>query len=398
MKTDLTTKIPVLVEELAQGKQALSEAKAENWLEEMPAIKEELFTVMSMLYWRLKPVLAERHLNQIQTECSRLLDRLDSCTNIAPRLQALYDATYALLVDVFECLQERYGKLFNFNAYMPGFIFKPKVEHMNQQTNLLLAGLKKKYAELALQNLIVKSIQKVSAASRCTFHKMMYMEDSIVTMLQICEDSERENINALIKEHLLVVNLNTEDHIKYYVKKITAELENLPDVDDQYQLLYNYEDQFYRRHKRKGSVFFESRNRNILKTLKDYLTSRMREVGCRQRPVIASLSTVKAGNVVVPVATPLAAAPAPEYRVKVSFSADVLVYFLQLLIKTGAIIGSKAKLMLYVAKCVETPGIGEALLSPKSLERKSTQVVRNTAMQLRALLMKMLKLIDEEFS
>ncbi len=85
-------------------------------------------------------------------------------------------------------------------------------------------------------------------------------------------------------------------------------------------------------------------------------------------------------------------------RIRVLFSVDSLAYFFKLLNKAGALDAGPAKqLFIAISKNFITPGIGEGYISPHSLDNKYSLVVQTTAQNVKALLVKMLKLLDKEF-
>ncbi|WP_449440015.1 hypothetical protein [Pedobacter steynii] len=59
--------------------------------------------------------------------------------------------------------------------------------------------------------------------------------------------------------------------------------------------------------------------------------------------------------------------------------------------------GPARQLFIAISKNFITPGIGEGHLSPHSIDNKYNLVVQTTAQNVRALLVKMLKLLDKEF-
>ncbi len=86
-------------------------------------------------------------------------------------------------------------------------------------------------------------------------------------------------------------------------------------------------------------------------------------------------------------------------RIRVLFSVDALAYFFKLMNKAGGLdAGPVTQLILAISKNFITPGIGDGYISPNSLTTKYKQVVQSTAMRVRVLLVRMLKLLDEEFS
>jgi len=87
-----------------------------------------------------------------------------------------------------------------------------------------------------------------------------------------------------------------------------------------------------------------------------------------------------------------------DYRIRVTFSVDVLAYLFRLLQKAGALdSGAVSQLMLALSKNFVTVGVGQNSLSVSSLTTKYRQVVQGTARSLSVLLVKMLKLLEEEF-
>ncbi|WP_316838333.1 hypothetical protein [Pedobacter nutrimenti] len=86
-------------------------------------------------------------------------------------------------------------------------------------------------------------------------------------------------------------------------------------------------------------------------------------------------------------------------RIRVLFSVDALAYFFKLMNKAGGLdAGPVTQLILAISKNFITPGIGDGYISPNSLTTKYKQVVQSTAMRVRVLLVRMLKLLDEEFN
>lgn len=87
-----------------------------------------------------------------------------------------------------------------------------------------------------------------------------------------------------------------------------------------------------------------------------------------------------------------------DYRIRVLLSAESLAYFFKLLHKAGALdAGPVSRMIVSLTKNFTTRGIGNGQLSSYSLMTKYKQVVQRTATAVRALLVKMLKLLDEEF-
>ena len=88
-----------------------------------------------------------------------------------------------------------------------------------------------------------------------------------------------------------------------------------------------------------------------------------------------------------------------DYRIRVLLSAEGLAYFFKLLYKAGALdAGPVARLVVAISKNFTTAGMVNGQLSSNSIMTKYKQVVQATARSVRALLVKMLRLLDEEFT
>lgn len=91
--------------------------------------------------------------------------------------------------------------------------------------------------------------------------------------------------------------------------------------------------------------------------------------------------------------------PVEDYRIRVVMSAEGLAYFFKLLYKAGALdSGPISRMIVSLSKNFSTSGIGNGFLSSNSLMTKYKQVVQSTAKSVRTLLVKMLKVLDEEFT
>lgn len=91
--------------------------------------------------------------------------------------------------------------------------------------------------------------------------------------------------------------------------------------------------------------------------------------------------------------------PAEDYRIRVLLSAESLAYFFKLLYKAGALdAGPISRMIVSISKNFTTRGIGNGHLSSGSLMTKYKQVVQTTAKSVRALLVKMIRVLDEEFT
>lgn len=389
MKTHTTTTLRILVEvDLDPAAAAMSPEMTKVWMDRLPEITEELHRLMNILVF--SPVadrLLNRHFRQIQSESIYLINILEGYQNVIGQLNTLQMAVQTCLEQILAHIRLHHNQFFNLDLLIPMRHYREQVLKTEADRNLVVAALKGRNVDKSLERLIENSLMDFTKAGSCSYYRLAYMKALQESLTGICNIAVRDEVNEKLRELLFYNNLNTAAHMAYYKKEIQKQLAETFDGQEQQELLYAYQKQF-KSWPQQRAWGFSPKNKGIKAMLLAYFKA---EIKYRSQKLKVDSSTT-------PGSLPVSATEQNNYRLSISFSVDALAYFFKLLVKAGVVNASpKTNLLLFVSKSFQTPGIGTAMLSVKSLDNKYRQVVQHTAITVRTALVKMLKVLDEEF-
>lgn len=388
MKTEMTTTLHnLVVKELRPSVRAMGPQKISKWIAELPEIADRLFGLMSILVFSpVSDELVNRHIRQLQQESICLMDILQGYEKVPLEMEGLHKAVLEMLESVLDYIEVHYPGYFNLDLAVPDTLFRKTITEVEAQMHVMLARLKSKSSDKALQKLVQESLVDFMTANKCSYYRLAYIKALQTSVTELFGDTGRDEGDEKLRELLISLNLNTAAHMRYYKKLITAELAQLFDLQEQEELLYAYQKQF-RSVTPQGDTGFSPRHDSIKRTLLDYIRAEIK-YRAKIRPV-ASADPYQANGVIWPM-------PPDPYKVQVAFSVDALAYFFKLLIRAGVINGGpKTQLLAFIAKSFKTNVT--ASISANSLSRKYDQVVQTTAKAVRVVLVRMLKILDDEF-
>ncbi|WP_316815853.1 hypothetical protein [Pedobacter nyackensis] len=388
MKTEMTTTLRnLVVNDLQPATKALTLPKINKWLKELPGIADGLFQLMSTLVFSpLSEQLVNRHIRQIQHESICLMNILQSYQKVPAKMLPLHKAVLGILEAVLEHIEAHYPAHFNLDLAVPDTHFKLAVTAVEEKMSFMLNRLKSKSNDKTLQKLIHDSLLDFTTAQKCSYYRLAYIKSLQVSVTELCEDMEREEGDEKLKELLIYLNLNTAAHVKYYKKNINTELAGIFDLQEQDELLYAYQKQIKSINPQRNTGFTPFQD-SIKTTLLNYIRA---EIKYREkiRPAASADPYQRIGGI-----WPM---PPDPYKIQVSFSVDALAYFFKLMIRVGLVNGTpKTQLLQFISKSFKTVAMDS--ISTTSLSRKYDQVVQTTAKAVRVVLLRMLKILDEEF-
>ncbi|RYF19393.1 MAG: hypothetical protein EOO42_14480 [Flavobacteriales bacterium] len=206
-----------------------------------------------------------------------------------------------------------------------------------------------------------------------------YLQNAIIKLLKSIVDDDYE---TLLVDYLIFLNFNATLLVAYVKKGMLTKLSALFNEQERYFFLCEEENRLQSTALKQDSVFDPSQD--SLKTqLLDLITAGIVRYH-RQQPIKANFAPHSKDN--------------DSYRIKMTISADVLAYLIRLFIEAGVIEAEpRSKLLVFLAEHCQTTGIGDAKLSVNSLSTKYKQVVQRTAIGVRTMLRKMVKIVDQNF-
>lgn len=358
-----------------------------NWMDELPRIREKILSDIHLLVMSKKnDDLVKRHLQLAQRECIALLDMLTEAYVHQQTDQALRHATADCLETILLHMFNQHQYYFNWDFYVPALQLASKQKELSKNINLLKAGLRNKKVNRELEELIIAAFNRVYHSSFVTYQQLNYIQALQNSLIKLCNKVGNLKFDELLVEHLFYHGFNENAFVSYCKNHITVTIAQLYQADIQYEKLCFYE-KVLMAQQEKPNCSFSTHRLSIKTQMLAFVTAELNYILKKQG--------YKAnGNSV----TSLSFKPPLPVRIKASISADSLAYFIRLLVETEVIIHQpRTQLLEVMARHVQTPGIGDKLLSAQSLGTKYKQVTQSTAIKVKTLLHSMLKKLEKDF-
>lgn len=276
-------------------------------------------------------------------------------------------------------------------------------EKMDQQVNLLKAQFKKHELNEELSKLLLEIITDTLHSDN-SFVELLYIKGLLASLIELCAQQsdrivpakEQENtFTSIVEEHLLYFQFNHPGFIKYYQQKITDQLRLMYSLPEQFDYLCRCEKQMKTQPERAGRGY-DNQSPDAKTVLCLYIEAELQYL--QRRMYGYGQMQIGAGERQGQAAGPVDRHGQPVYRIKTTLSVDGLAYLIRLLVEAGAITAApKTELLQFICRHVETPRTALSHIGYQSLLSKYKQPVQSTAISTRALLKKMLNIIEENF-
>lgn len=411
MRTELIVVLQALVlQDLTPGTEVMNPNSISYWLRRIPVLRkkmEEAVSVMVFGHYLNEDVRV--CMRQVQRDCTFLINTLVGYNPVAKEMKGLYDAVLSCLEEFLDHLKTRYPDFFNLDLPVPSSHFKILAATIKADMGRLITALKNKNEDIALQQLIVDSLNKFLNAANCSYCRFDYIEGLQKSLIEICDTTDKMSLDKRLRKHLFYYNLNNAAHIEYHKNRIVASLAEEVDAEGEYYRLLEYQRMFGSWEQLQNS-FYRVTREGIKSVLLRYVRNELQFRSQKRLYQGITKPVPLVNNLLVPLAnteqvavntTQLVLEPEQNngYKINALVSVDALAYFFKLLIMAGAVKAKpRSQLLLFVSRNFQTPGLGIKDISPLSLENKYKEVVQATANQVRALLQRMLSLLNNEFA
>jgi hypothetical protein len=248
-----------------------------------------------------------------------------------------------------------------------------------QKNELIEQNLNKHGADPELVDIVKDGLTEALKPGICSYEALVYVIELQIVLIRFTSQPKIKQVDEQLRSLLFYANFNSPEFVTNYQNIIRASLAECIDVSLQLDQLYFWQKHFSTYPQRKSASSFHPDCKRVNDQMLDFVNAELSYLHQKHD----SKGMVQKMD---------------EYKIKVSFSVDALAYFIKLLIKAKVIDqGVRSELLAFVARRFQTPGISSKGMSVLSLGVKYKQVVHTTAMHVRAVLMTMIKLIDEEF-
>ena len=249
--------------------------------------------------------------------------------------------------------------------------------------DVLVRAMTAYYADKRLQAVIIGKMAGLKTAGSDSAGQISYCENLQSQILEICK-GKTANITVALRELLLEMNFNTRGFIAYCKSDIDATLEGHCTEDEKFEYLYALERKFKTLICNNKGITFEP----LLPKLKDAILKHVK----------AEISFMKKKRgLFIENTWQSAELQALSERLDMRISVEVLAFFFRLLLEVGVVGSSRARLLEFLSRNFCTPKTRGKHLSASSVESKYRQVAQSTASTVRAILKKMLKLVEETY-
>lgn len=373
----------LVLERMTLRYQEMDNDEIAQWIGELPEIKAGVLEMLAgRLYGAVPDRLIRRYVNQVRRECTLMLDVLHSSPDCPPNLEQLHQEVLDCLVAILEQMDLRYKKYLDSDAVMPVMLYQKAAREIEEKTVVMVMAMTGYHADKSLQAVVVTRMTGLLKKGAGSWHQISYLKKLQHAILGLCI-GRVFNITARLRKLLLDKNFNTTGFVAYCKSEFEAEFAGCYEFSEQYDCLSRYQQEFSALSDKRKVPDFEPRLPRIKQLMLLQFASELRRLNRKNK---------------------LAPQPAmvmpqqQQYRLPLSISVDVLAYFCRLLLKTGVVTATKSDLLLFVSRNFQTKGAGTADTSLKSLNNKCRQVVVNTGVTMKSILLKMLKELDGEFT
>ncbi|MFP5080860.1 hypothetical protein [Pedobacter sp. JCM 36344] len=391
MKTHTTSTLKTLIVEKMNPNYKMTVQEIETWTKVLPDIKKELeeqinFFIQSIFH----KSLVKKQLQQMQTECTYLLNAIDKYTDLsdemlALKILAIHCVEYTLLTIIND-----YGPYADLSLRMNQIHFRLRIDIIKADLIKIKEKLKEQAVEPELQVIVLQGAQELIGKKTGTYERLNYLGDLQLNLLIVLSHTSATNVRESLRSFLYQVHYNTEQFIEFLKKEYRADMGRIKDLHDQLSFLVRVHGHLRKVQPTPKKPKYLRQDTAIYDRLIAFFDTEM---------VCLKIAIKKAMPIVVPIAAPI---PVPQalvdYKLRFNFSVDCLAYLIKLMVNANIIEpGIKAELLRYVAANFQTPGTKVGGMSPGSFLTKYKNVTQSTSVTVKAGLMAMLKLVDKEF-
>jgi len=348
------------------------------------AIDGMLYEVREAVLSTTEDRVLERYVRYIQIQCTELMDLVSGLNQTSGDAEQRRIVVLGSMAMALSSLQKYYADFFDQHAPLPVFSVESSKHLLGEEQKSLYPKLKQKIEDAHLLVVVDRYLRAFLSLDTFSFAQVKRQRHLQESLLHFCRHADQEHFDRKLIDLLVSLDHRDEEFLKYYLEQIGQDLDQELNVESQTRVLQGYQ-------KRLLSISLNKPD-NVNQTLDiftAYISSALDRKNITIMPKPVEVGRVKSQKFVVP----------KGYKIRVTFSVDVLAYLTRLYIDCGFYNPAvKNELFAFLAARIETPGIGEGCLSATSISNKYHQVVQTTAVNTRAMLMQMVKQIDREYN
>jgi hypothetical protein len=390
MKTHTTSTLRSLVDRM-HPKNQMSVQEIETWIAVLPDITQELAAQMKFFVYSIfNKSLVKRHLQQMQAECTSLLNAVDKFSDFTGDMLTLKNHTLDCLNSTLDRLMNHYQSYTDLTGNMTIMHFRIRINSVKSNLDRTKGLMEALGIEADLKVLILECINKLIACKTASYELVNYVANFQLDLNDLLSHSSKEHVKAELHDFLCGIHYNSELFIQFLIKQYQLETEMITDLRDKQSYLIRKRERLRKQKATPRKPKYLGQQASIYDRLVRSIDT---EIKC------LDIAILKAKPKRVPIKAPVRIPYHPvDYKLRFNFSVDCLAYLIKLMVNANIIDpGVKAELERYVATNFRTPGTKSTGMSSASFHTKYKNVTQSTSVTVKAGLMSMLKLIDKEF-
>ncbi|MGF1925183.1 MAG: hypothetical protein ACQUHE_13475 [Bacteroidia bacterium] len=343
-------------------------------------VMESIFSVM-MCSGRNAGI--KRQLRQLQRESALLSNEI-----FAAQQSEIHDEfceqIQKQINEVLDTLANHYPEYFDLDQDVPLYRQAKAVHVLSKKIPQLQAAMKLGEVNTCLQETVLSPYTDFVNNRRTSYKQMQYLLQHIDKLIALFKEEKSEE-NQLYS--LVQTGFNTRGFYRYFKENITEKVYTNLTTNTQLEILYDYEKLLLGGPKKAEDAYDQSMP-NCRTALLRFIKA---EINCLHKK--QQLHTEIVDTTHAQTASPT------KYRIKTTLTVDGLAYLLRLLVEAEVIEANpRNQLIAFIASNFQTRGKGEGVISAESLSTKYRQVNQTTALNVRSVLLKMVKQAKESFN
>ena len=391
MRTHTTSTLKSLIADYMHPDNQMSIQEIETWITVIPEIQIELNKqIQFFVHSIFGKGLVNRQLQQMQSECTLLLNTLYKYSSVSGKLLQLKNRTVECLEKTLDQIVNTYQQYADLSKNMCQKHYHMKMESLKLDLVQTKELMQTTAISTALKAAVLEAFNKLFSYKSASYNLVNYLSQTLLDVNRVLCGHDKSQAEQALISYLYEYHFNSERFIQVMIHQYQLETDGIIDLQDKLSRMVRMTGEL-KKHKvtPKKPEYLEEAT-SIYSRLICFFDTEMK---------CLAIAIEKAKPRIVPITAPVAVPYCPvDYKLRFNYSVECLAYLIKLMVTANIIEpGVKAELMRYVAANFETKGIKAVGISSGSFTTKFKNVTHSASVKVRASLMAMLKLIDKEF-
>ncbi|TCD02717.1 hypothetical protein [Pedobacter psychroterrae] len=271
MRTHTTSTLKALIlNDMDPSKHTMTKQEIDTWIQMIPGIFGDMVKTINMFTSIMSTkTMACKQINQIQRECTVLLDGIFKAPRIDKNMIMLQTAMSGCITNILKLIESDYENYMDYTVYMPLMHVKGEAVQIESNLKKIVAGFEQHKVDQVLQVAVFHCMKEVIRLRRISYSRMRYVQR--LQRLVIGElDNYKGDLNEKICSLLFDEDYNFKGFTDYYqgwIRKQYAE----ESIETKYHLMISYKQFFEKLVARKGVTRYDDKKMATHKIMYEFM-------------------------------------------------------------------------------------------------------------------------------